>query len=130
MMRLLSDQDHQALCTDNTLVMSVDDCQHLHAVSPYRLGVRPQYVRRDQHGIHRVCPGGMLLSIIRIVPAGTQMPSGYRYQCGRIVGAIAQVRLLQLRAAVFPSSRIVFHEWGSYWLPCTEWRLGQADRHA
>jgi hypothetical protein len=87
-MRLLSDQDHQALSTDNTLVMSVDDCQHL----------RPQYVSRGQHGIQRVCPGGMPLSITRIVPAGTPMPSGYRYQCRRM-SKQSNLRLSSLKCA-------------------------------
>lgn len=75
MMTLLSDQDHQALTTDNTIVVTVDGRQH--SVSPYRLGVQPQYtVRRDQHGVQRVYPGGMPLSATRAAPAGIPMPNG------------------------------------------------------
>lgn len=74
MMTLLSDQDHQALSIDNTLVVSVDGRQH--TVSPYRLGAQPQYLRRDQHGVQRVYPGGMPLSATRTVPAGIPMPNG------------------------------------------------------
>ncbi|KAG1758564.1 enhancer of polycomb-like-domain-containing protein [Suillus occidentalis] len=75
MMTLLSDQDHQALTTDNTIVVTVDGRQH--SVSPYRLGVQPQYsVRRDQYGIQRVYPGGMPLSATRAAPAGIPMPNG------------------------------------------------------
>jgi len=74
MMTLLSDTDHQALSTDNTLVVSVDGRHH--TVSPYRLGAQPQYVRRDQHGVQRVYPGVMPLSATRAVPAGIPMPNG------------------------------------------------------
>ncbi|KAG1724840.1 hypothetical protein EDD22DRAFT_1019763 [Suillus occidentalis] len=75
MMTLLSDQDHQALTTDNTIVVTVDGRQH--SVSPYHLGAQPQYsVRRDQYGIQRVYPGGMPLSATRAAPAGIPMPNG------------------------------------------------------
>jgi len=73
MMTLLSDTDHQALSTDNTLVVSVDGRHH--TVSPYRLGAHPQYVRHDQHGVQRVYPGIMPLSATRAVPAGIPMPN-------------------------------------------------------
>jgi len=74
MMTLLSDQDHQALSTDNTLLVSVDGRQH--NVSPYRLGAQQQYLRRDQHGVPRMYHGNMPLSATRTVPASIPMPNG------------------------------------------------------
>jgi hypothetical protein len=67
MMTLLSNPDHQTLSTDNTLVVGVGG--HYYTVSPHRLGAQPQYVRRDQHGIQRVYPGGMSLSAARCLPS-------------------------------------------------------------
>jgi len=69
MMTLLSNPDHQTLSTDNTLVVGVGG--HYYTVSPHRLqvGAQPQYVRRDQHGIQQVYPGGMPLSATRCLPS-------------------------------------------------------------
>ncbi|KAG1733571.1 hypothetical protein EDD22DRAFT_1011804 [Suillus occidentalis] len=68
-------QDHQALTTDNTIVVTMDSRQH--SVSPYHLGVQPQYsVRCDQYGIQRVYPGGMPLSATCAAPAGIPMLNG------------------------------------------------------
>ncbi|KAG1850825.1 enhancer of polycomb-like-domain-containing protein [Suillus subalutaceus] len=98
MMTLLSDQDHQALTTDNTIVVTVDGRQH--TVSPYRLGVQPQYsIRRDQHGIQRVYPGGMPLSATRAAPAGIPMPNGVP------ISMQAHVKAMQPPSAI-PQMRI------------------------
>jgi enhancer of polycomb-like protein len=98
MMTLLSDQDHQALTTDNTLVVTVDGRQH--TVSPYRLGVQPQYsIRRDQHGVQRVYPGGMPLAATRAAPAGIPMPNGVP------ISMQAHVKAMQPPSAI-PQMRI------------------------
>lgn len=98
MMTLLSDQDHQALTTDNTIVVTVDGRQH--PVSPYRLGVQPQYsIRRDQHGVQRVYPGGMPLSATRAAPAGIPMPNGVP------ISMQAHVKAMQPPSAI-PQMRI------------------------
>ncbi|KAG1815349.1 enhancer of polycomb-like-domain-containing protein [Suillus variegatus] len=98
MMTLLSDQDHQALTTDNTIVVTVDGRQH--TVSPYRLGVQPQYsIRRDQHGVQRVYPGGMPLSATRAAPAGIPMPNGVP------ISMQAHVKAMQPPSAI-PQMRI------------------------
>ncbi|KAG2040570.1 enhancer of polycomb-like-domain-containing protein [Suillus americanus] len=98
MMTLLSDQDHLALTTDNTIVVTMDGRQH--SVSPYRLGVQPQYsIRRDQHGVQRVYPGGMPLSATRAVPAGIPMPNGVP------ISMQAHVKAMQPPSAI-PQMRI------------------------
>lgn len=98
MMTLLSDQDHLALTTDNTIIVTVDGRQH--SVSPYRLGVQPQYsIRRDQHGVQRVYPGGMPLSATRPAPAGIPMPNGVP------ISMQAHVKAMQPPSAV-PQMRI------------------------
>jgi enhancer of polycomb-like protein len=97
MMTLLSDQDHQALSTDNIPVISMDGRQH--TVSPYRLGAQPQYVRCDQHGVQRVYPGGMPLSATHPVPAGISMPNGVP------ISMQAHVKAMQLPSAI-PQMRI------------------------
>lgn len=98
MMTLLSDQDHQSLTTDNTIVVTVDGRQH--SVSPYRLGVQPQYtIRRDQNGVQRVYPGGMPLATTRAAPVGIPMPNGVP------ISMQAHVKAMQPPSAI-PQMRI------------------------
>jgi len=58
--------------TDNTIVVTIDG--HQHSVSPYHLGVEPQYsIHRDQYGVQQVYPGGMPLSATHAAPTGIPM---------------------------------------------------------
>ena len=154
MMTLLSDTDHQALSTDNTLVVSVDGRHR--TVSPYRLGAQLQYVRRDQRGVQQVYPGSMPLFATRAVPAGVPMPNGVLISMQAHVKAMhyatavyypLNAHFVERRhpssccqdyyipkyphrdSAVLPYSRDLYEQgqWKSHWRPCARWRLGQAD---
>ncbi|KAG2356043.1 hypothetical protein BDR07DRAFT_1492425 [Suillus spraguei] len=93
MMTLLSDQDHLALTTDNTIVVTMDGCQH--SVSPYCLGVQPQYsIHRDQHGVQRVYPGGMPLSATHPAPTSILMLNGV------LISMQAHVKAMQPPSAI------------------------------
>ncbi|KAG2085110.1 hypothetical protein BD769DRAFT_1681826 [Suillus cothurnatus] len=55
--------------TDNTIVVTIDG--HQHSVSPYHLGVQPQYsIHRDQYGVQQVYPGG--IPMLNDVPISMQ----------------------------------------------------------